>query len=85
MGGVRAVHEQRWRMSSATEALPAANAAAVVDAVAGGGMESVELPTNESSPDLLKVRHTSAHVMAMAVQKLFPETQVTIGPWIDNG
>lgn len=44
-----------------------------------------ELPTNESSPELLKIRHTSAHVMAMAVQKLFPGTQVTIGPWIDNG
>jgi threonyl-tRNA synthetase len=26
-----------------------------------------------------------AHLMAMAVQKLFPKTQVTIGPWIDRG
>lgn len=26
-----------------------------------------------------------AHVMAMAVQKLFPDAKVTIGPWIDNG
>lgn len=26
-----------------------------------------------------------AHVMAMAVQKLFPKSKVTIGPWIDNG
>ncbi|KAF9594214.1 hypothetical protein IFM89_028871 [Coptis chinensis] len=26
-----------------------------------------------------------AHAMAMAVQKLFPEAKVTIGPWIDNG
>lgn len=45
----------------------------------------IELPTNESSPQLLRMRHTSAHVMAMAVQKLFPKAQVTIGPWIDNG
>ena len=44
-----------------------------------------ELPTNESDIDLLKLRHTSAHVMAMAVQQTFPEAQVTIGPWIDNG
>ena len=44
-----------------------------------------ELPTNESDVDLLKIRHSSAHVMAMAVQQIFPEAQVTIGPWIDNG
>lgn len=45
----------------------------------------IVLPTNESSPQLLRMRHTSAHVLAMAVQKLFPKAQVTIGPWIDNG
>ncbi len=40
------------------------------------------------SPDpenLKKIRHTASHVMAMAVQKLFPKAQVTIGPWIENG
>lgn len=26
-----------------------------------------------------------AHVMAMAVQKIFPDAKVTIGPWIENG
>ncbi|KAF9588176.1 hypothetical protein IFM89_007865 [Coptis chinensis] len=45
----------------------------------------VVLPTNDSSEELLRIRHTCAHVMAMAVQKLFPEAKVTIGPWIDNG
>lgn len=45
----------------------------------------MELPTNENSPHLLRVRHTSAHILAMATQKLFPQAQVTIGPWIDNG
>lgn len=30
-------------------------------------------------------RHDAAHVMAQAVQELYPETQVTIGPAIDNG
>jgi len=34
---------------------------------------------------LKKIRHTASHVMAMAVQKLFPKAQVTIGPWIENG
>jgi len=31
------------------------------------------------------IRHDAAHVMAMAVQELFPGTQVTIGPTIENG
>ncbi|XP_028799241.1 threonine--tRNA ligase, chloroplastic/mitochondrial 2 isoform X1 [Neltuma alba] len=47
--------------------------------------EKVVLPTNESSQRLLRIRHTCAHVMAMAVQKLFPDAKVTIGPWIENG
>ena len=47
--------------------------------------EAIVLPTNENDEDLLKIRHSSAHVMAMAVQQIYPEAQVTIGPWIDNG
>ncbi|PSF04667.1 threonine--tRNA ligase [Marinobacter fuscus] len=31
------------------------------------------------------IRHSTAHLMAMAVQELFPEAQVTIGPVIENG
>ncbi|KAL2942429.1 Threonine--tRNA ligase chloroplastic/mitochondrial 2 [Bienertia sinuspersici] len=45
----------------------------------------IKLPTNDSSEKLLRIRHTCAHVMAMAVQKLYPNAKVTIGPWIDNG
>ncbi|KAH9620527.1 hypothetical protein KSS87_008986 [Heliosperma pusillum] len=45
----------------------------------------IKLPTNDSSHTLLRIRHTCAHVMAMAVQKLYPNAKVTIGPWIDNG
>jgi threonyl-tRNA synthetase len=48
-------------------------------------VEAIVLPTNDNDQDLLKIRHSSAHVMAMAVQQIFPEAQVTIGPWIDNG
>jgi threonyl-tRNA synthetase len=44
----------------------------------------IELPTNENV-DLLKIRHSTAHVMAMAVQRLFPMAKVAIGPWIENG
>lgn len=40
----------------------------------------------QSDPQKLRrIRHTCAHVLAMAVQKLFPETKVTIGPWTDSG
>jgi threonyl-tRNA synthetase len=46
---------------------------------------TVVLPTNKNSDNLLRIRHSTAHVMAMAVQRLFPKVQVTIGPWIDNG
>ncbi|KAB2637066.1 threonine--tRNA ligase [Pyrus ussuriensis x Pyrus communis] len=47
--------------------------------------EKVVLPTNESSESLITIRHTCAHVMAMTVQKLFPDAKVTIGPCIENG
>ena len=35
--------------------------------------------------DIDKLRHTCAHVMAQAVQELWPQVKVTIGPAIDNG
>uniref|UniRef100_B8HSY2 Threonine--tRNA ligase n=1 Tax=Cyanothece sp. (strain PCC 7425 / ATCC 29141) TaxID=395961 RepID=B8HSY2_CYAP4 len=45
----------------------------------------IALPRTSESETLKKIRHTASHVMAMAVQKLFPKAQVTIGPWIENG
>jgi len=39
----------------------------------------------EDNSKLELIRHDAAHVMAMAVQELFPGTQVTIGPTIENG
>jgi threonyl-tRNA synthetase len=47
--------------------------------------EKMYLPRTSESDTLKKIRHTASHVMAMAVQKLFPKAQVTIGPWIENG
>ena len=38
-----------------------------------------------SEEGLYFIRHTAAHIMAEAVQSLFPDTKVTIGPVIDNG
>ena len=45
----------------------------------------VTLPKTSESPQLLKIRHSMSHVMAMAVQKLFPAAKVTIGPWTETG
>ena len=45
----------------------------------------VILPKTSESAQLLKIRHSMSHVMAMAVQKLFPDAQVTIGPWTETG
>ncbi len=45
----------------------------------------IHLPKTSESETLNKIRHTTSHVMAMAVQKLFPKAMVTIGPTIDNG
>jgi threonyl-tRNA synthetase len=41
--------------------------------------------TNKSPEGLELIRHDAAHVVASVVQKLFPGTQVTIGPAIENG
>lgn len=45
----------------------------------------IPLPLTSESATLKQIRHTTSHVLAMAVQKLFPQAQVTIGPWIENG
>ena len=40
---------------------------------------------SNDEPFINTLRHDTAHVLAMAVQELFPDTQVTIGPVIENG
>lgn len=52
------------------------------DAVTEG---RIEIVTREDKRALELIRHDAAHVMAEAVQELWPGTQVTIGPVIDNG
>ena len=46
---------------------------------------SVKVITHKDKEGLEVIRHDAAHIMAMAVQELFPGTQVTIGPVIENG
>ena len=45
----------------------------------------LELVTKNDPEGLELIRHDAAHVLAEAVQELFPGTQVTIGPVIENG
>jgi len=47
--------------------------------------DSVSLVTEKSEEALDVIRHSAAHLLAMAVQELFPEAQVTIGPVIEDG
>jgi threonyl-tRNA synthetase len=45
----------------------------------------VEIVTRDSADGLELLRHDAAHVLAEAVKELYPETQVTIGPVIEDG
>jgi len=46
---------------------------------------TVKIFTSKDKEGLETIRHDTAHILAMAVQELFPGTQVTIGPVIDEG
>ncbi|MBN9046397.1 MAG: threonine--tRNA ligase [Rhizobiales bacterium] len=50
-----------------------------------GRSGKIEILTREDPRALELIRHDAAHVLAEAVQELFPGTQVTIGPVIENG
>ena len=45
----------------------------------------VKILTSKDDDGIDTIRHDTAHILAMAVQELFPGTQVTIGPTIENG
>ena len=47
--------------------------------------DSIKILT-ESDPEALEIlRHSTAHLMAQAILRLYPETKVTIGPVVENG
>jgi threonyl-tRNA synthetase len=46
---------------------------------------TVKIITRKDDKALEMIRHDASHIMAMAVQELFPGTQVTIGPSIEDG
>ncbi len=47
--------------------------------------DNVALITEKSDEALEVIRHSTAHLLAMAVQEVFPTSQVTIGPVIEDG
>src|SRR5665648_1191335 len=49
------------------------------------GDAAIRIITRDDPQALELIRHDAAHVMAEAVQELYPGTQVTIGPVIENG
>ena len=49
------------------------------------GDATVAIITDRDPEGLELIRHDAAHVLAQAVQELYPDTQVTIGPVIDDG
>src|SRR5579871_3549107 len=67
----------------------------VIAVTTGGRVVDLLTPVDPSAPlepirasdpaGLRVIRHSTAHVMADAVQRLFPGTKVTIGPAIDDG
>jgi hypothetical protein len=48
-------------------------------------LTAIPLPTSDQSDSLLRIRHSCAHIMAMAMQRVHRGTLVTIGPWIEQG
>lgn len=56
-----------------------------LSALVPSGTTKIEPITLESKEGLDLLRHSVAHIMATAVQRLFPKAKVTIGPSIDNG
>jgi threonyl-tRNA synthetase len=61
------------------------NSAPENSAFAEAASPELKLLRTHESAKLERIRHTFSHVMAMAVQRLFPKAQVTIGPSIDYG
>lgn len=90
-----AIHPAAWRglagkvnlfnRSRMTPPKVATSAVSTEEAETTTEPEPIKLMTSDESEELLKIRHTAAHICAMATQKLFPDAKCTIGPWIDRG
>src|SRR5438552_5198887 len=76
----------RARLERAVAARVEADGSTVVDLTRPLLRDCRVAPVAVETPEGLEViRHSTAHLMAQAVKRLFPETQITIGPVIENG
>src|SRR5256712_6676543 len=76
----------RARLERAVAARVEADGSTVVDLTRPLLRDCRVAPVAVETPEGLDViRHSAAHLMAQAVKRLFPETQITIGPGIENG
>ena len=81
-------HGSQWlKLSStlkpSTSETSSSSSSSSIDSIPS--LSDFDLPTNSNNKNLLCIRHSTAHIMAMAVQKLFPQARTAIGPWTDNG
>jgi len=53
--------------------------------IKSSGVKPSDILRQADTEKLARIRHTCSHVMAMAVQKLYPDAKVTIGPATENG
>lgn len=93
-GSVRTYHSGVTGLEIAQSISPSLAKASIAVKI-DGELSDLSLPiANDISLEIIKrdhvdalemIRHDAAHVMAEAVQNLFPDTQVTIGPSIENG
>jgi threonyl-tRNA synthetase len=56
-----------------------------LDTIAGEGEHTLNILTMDSDEGMSVYRHTTAHVLAQAVKRLFPQARLAIGPSIENG
>lgn len=81
----RGLHSDQMRTCAAAPAAAMEVAPAETTPAPEASLTLDDLPTSSESPGLLAVRHSAAHVMAMAVQRVHKGARCTIGPWIDRG
>ncbi len=79
------LNQFKHQLTTAAAAVDAPTEADAPAEVPGAGLTLADLPTSDQSENLLKIRHSCAHIMAMAVQKIHKGAQCTIGPWIERG
>src|SRR5678816_1244487 len=72
-------------MSAAASPAPAAPIRVAAGTTAAAAVRDAGLPSRGASDAIVVIRHSAAHVLAQAVQEMFPEAKLGIGPPITDG